>query len=46
MTITGEKKVVSNFAGKWKSGNTTVKVFENNKNRKKRRNKGNKAGIS
>lgn len=45
LTTTIKKKVVDNLAGKWKSGGITIKVFENNKYKKKRRSKRKRAEM-
>ena len=45
MATTSGEKVVGEFAGKRKSGDTTAKVFENNRNRRERRSEGKGAGM-
>lgn len=39
LTITGGDEVVGKHTEKWKGGDTFVKVFKNNKDRKKRKSK-------
>ena len=45
IATTDEEKVIGKSAGKWKGSSTIVEIFENNRDREKRRSKEKRVGI-